>query len=95
MGVVDRSERLEAWTGEGGLIVATSALGTGVDFPGIVFILHIGMPWSMMDYAQEWTEWTSGGACRRSSGCGRRRGRGDNAEEERGYRRAGHGAVFD
>jgi superfamily II DNA helicase RecQ len=33
--------------------VATSALGTGVDFPGIVYILHVGMPWSMIDYAQE------------------------------------------
>lgn len=35
------------------LMVATSALGTGVDFPGIVFILHLGIPWSMIDYAQE------------------------------------------
>jgi superfamily II DNA helicase RecQ len=52
-GVVDRVERLEAWLREGGLIVATSALGTGVDFPGIVFILHVGMPWSMIDFAQE------------------------------------------
>jgi superfamily II DNA helicase RecQ len=24
-----------------------------VEFPGIVFILHVGMPWSMIDYAQE------------------------------------------
>lgn len=51
--VVDRAERLEAWVAEGGFIVATSALGTGVDFPGIVFVLHVGMPWSMIDYAQE------------------------------------------
>lgn len=52
-GVVDRAERLEGWLKEGGWIVATSALGTGVDFPGIVFILHVGMPWSMIDFAQE------------------------------------------
>jgi len=52
-GVPDRAERLTRWLQEGGLIVATSALGTGVDFPGIVFILHVGMPWSMIDYAQE------------------------------------------
>lgn len=52
-GVVDRAERLERWLKEGGFIVATSALGTGVDFPGIVFILHVGMPWSMIDFAQE------------------------------------------
>lgn len=32
--------------------MATSALGTGVDFPGIVFVLHVGMPWGMIDYAQ-------------------------------------------
>jgi superfamily II DNA helicase RecQ len=37
----------------GGLIVATSALGTGVDFPGIVFILHMDLPYGMIDYAQE------------------------------------------
>jgi superfamily II DNA helicase RecQ len=52
-GVVDRAERLEEWLQEGGFIVATSALGTGVDFAGIVFILHVGMPWSMIDFAQE------------------------------------------
>jgi superfamily II DNA helicase RecQ len=52
-GVADRAERLERWLEDGGLIVATSALGTGVDFPGVVYILHVGMPWSMIDYAQE------------------------------------------
>jgi hypothetical protein len=52
-GVVDRAERLKAWLERGGFIVATSALGTGVDFPGIVFVLHVGMPWAMIDFAQE------------------------------------------
>jgi superfamily II DNA helicase RecQ len=52
-GVPDRAERVEQWLKDGGLIVATSALGTGVDFPGVVYILHVGMPWSMIDYAQE------------------------------------------
>lgn len=52
-GEVDRADRLVEWAENGGFIVATSALGTGVDFPGIVFILHVGMPWSMIDYAQE------------------------------------------
>ena len=32
--------------------MATSALGTGVDFAGIVYILHVEMPWSMTDFAQ-------------------------------------------
>lgn len=52
-GQVDRAERLQEWHRQGGLIVATSALGTGLDFPGVVFILHVGMPWSIVDYAQE------------------------------------------
>jgi superfamily II DNA helicase RecQ len=50
-GVVDRAERLEAWLKEGGLIVATLALGTGVDFLRIVLIVHVGMLWSMIDFA--------------------------------------------
>jgi superfamily II DNA helicase RecQ len=51
-GVVDRAERLREWVEKGGMIVATSALGTGVDFAGIVYILHVGMPWSISDFAQ-------------------------------------------
>ncbi|KIV98738.1 uncharacterized protein PV09_09460 [Verruconis gallopava] len=38
---------------KGGFITATSALGMGVDFPSVVFIMHVGVPWSMIDYAQE------------------------------------------
>jgi len=34
-------------------MVATSALGTGVDYPGIVFVLHVGLPYGMIDFAQE------------------------------------------
>jgi hypothetical protein len=52
-GEVDRAERLDRWMQRGGLIVATSALGTGVDIRGIVFVLHIDIPWSMIDFAQE------------------------------------------
>jgi superfamily II DNA helicase RecQ len=52
-GVHDRAERLEHWVRHGGLIVATSALGTGVDIPGIVFILHVDIPYSMIDFAQQ------------------------------------------
>jgi len=48
----ERAERLEEWVEQGGLIVATSALGTGVDYAGIVYILHVGMPWSITDFAQ-------------------------------------------
>jgi hypothetical protein len=52
-GKADRAEQLQQWLAEGGLIVATSALGTGISFPKVVYILHVGMPWSMIDYAQE------------------------------------------
>jgi superfamily II DNA helicase RecQ len=52
-GVVDREEKLQSWLDRGGFITATSALGTGVDFRGIVFVLHIDLPWSMIDFAQE------------------------------------------
>jgi len=52
-GSVDKAERLQAWVEKGGFIVATSALGTGVDHAGIVFVLHVGMPYGMIDFAQE------------------------------------------
>ena len=50
-GAADNEERLKAWLERGRLIVATSALGTGVDFPGIVFTLHVDIPYSMIDFA--------------------------------------------
>ena len=37
----------------GGLIVATLALGTGVDFLGIVFTLHVDILYGMIDFTQE------------------------------------------
>ena len=48
-----REERIADWAESGGLIVATSALGTGVDFPGITLVLHVDIPWGMIDFAQE------------------------------------------
>ncbi|KAF2463574.1 uncharacterized protein BDR25DRAFT_245431, partial [Lindgomyces ingoldianus] len=30
-----------------------SALGIGVDYPRVVYILHVGMLWSIIDFAQE------------------------------------------
>ncbi|KAH3949182.1 hypothetical protein HBH98_203880 [Parastagonospora nodorum] len=49
----DRVDQVARWVDNGGLIVATSALGTGVDYPGIVYVLHIGVPYGMIDFAQE------------------------------------------
>ena len=48
----ERTERLQEWVEHSGLIVATSALGTGVDYARIVYILHVGMPWSITDFAE-------------------------------------------
>ena len=36
-----------------GVVAATSALGIGVDIPNIRSIIHIGLPRSLLDYAQE------------------------------------------
>lgn len=52
-GAVDKEEKLEDWLESGGIMVATSALGTGVDFPGIVFTLHVDIPYGMIDFSQE------------------------------------------
>lgn len=46
-----KEERVTRWVERGGLIVATSALGTGVDFPGITLVLHVDIPWGMIDFA--------------------------------------------
>lgn len=53
MGAEDRTNRVDRWVSDGGFIVATSALGTGVDYPGIVYVLHVGVPYGMIDFAQE------------------------------------------
>ena len=41
------------WMENGGFCAATGALGTGLDFPGIVYVVHIGIPYGMIDFAQE------------------------------------------
>ncbi|CEL09334.1 hypothetical protein ASPCAL12472 [Aspergillus calidoustus] len=51
---VDRAGVLE-WFIQGTMdvIVATNALGMGVDILDIQAIIHISMPWTLLDYAQE------------------------------------------
>lgn len=49
----DRTNRIDRWVNHGGFIVATSALGTGVDYPDIVYVLHVRVPYGMIDFAQE------------------------------------------
>jgi superfamily II DNA helicase RecQ len=51
---VGKASMLEAFiTGRQRIIVATSALGIGVDVPNIWCIVHIDWPFSVLDYAQE------------------------------------------
>ncbi|KAF4546947.1 Helicase conserved C-terminal domain-containing protein 1 [Elsinoe fawcettii] len=49
----DNTASIQTWLSEGGFITATSSLGTGVDFPGVIHIIHAGMPYGMIDFAQE------------------------------------------
>jgi len=50
---IDNETTVNTWLRDGGLVTATSALGTGVDYPAIVFVLHVGVPYGMIDFAQE------------------------------------------
>lgn len=38
---------------EDGGFAAASALGTGGDYPGVIYIVHISLPYRMIDFAQE------------------------------------------
>jgi len=44
---------MRVWKRNKGLVIATSALGTGLDMPGITFVFHAGLPHGMIDFAQE------------------------------------------
>lgn len=51
-----RREALQGWVeGKGGQrwMVATTGLGTGVDIEGIVCIVHVEMPYGLVDFAQQ------------------------------------------
>lgn len=49
-----KQELLDQWShGDGGWIVATGALGTGIDIPGIVYILHLGRPYGLTSFMQQ------------------------------------------
>lgn len=48
-----REASLQQWLTHGGLIVATSALGTGVDIPNIHAVIHVDSPYGMIDFAQQ------------------------------------------
>lgn len=49
-----REAGFQAWVqGKLPFIVATAALGTGIDIPGITHVVHLEAPRSIIDYAQE------------------------------------------
>ncbi|KAK1957244.1 hypothetical protein LY78DRAFT_592745 [Colletotrichum sublineola] len=52
-----KAARLEVWRRgegrEGGVIVATNALGLGIDVPDVRFVAHAGMPQRLRDFVQE------------------------------------------
>jgi superfamily II DNA helicase RecQ len=49
----NKEETIMDWMEKGGFTAATAALGTGVDFPGIVYIVHVCIPYGMIDFSQE------------------------------------------
>jgi superfamily II DNA helicase RecQ len=45
---------LQHWRdGQPAWIIATSAFGLGIDHPAIQLVIHVGAPWSLIDFAQE------------------------------------------
>jgi superfamily II DNA or RNA helicase len=50
----DRAETMKAWIrGDRRWIVATGSLGVGVDVASIRVVVHMGMPYGLVDFAQE------------------------------------------
>lgn len=48
-----KARQLKMWIKEGTLVVATNALGLGVDVPDVRLVVHAGMPTRLRDYVQE------------------------------------------
>ncbi|KAJ5117450.1 DNA helicase recq5 [Penicillium atrosanguineum] len=52
--VEEKAAVLQQWRGgEPSYIVATSAFGMGIDHPAVRWVVHVGVPWSAIDFAQE------------------------------------------
>jgi len=48
----ERSKTQTAWSQNGGIIVATSAFGMGIDRPDVRFVIHVGLSPSIEDWYQ-------------------------------------------
>ncbi|KAG6198721.1 hypothetical protein E4U50_007513 [Claviceps purpurea] len=44
---------IQSWNESGGCVVATSSLGTGVSYNDVALTMHVGMPYGLIDFAQE------------------------------------------
>ena len=50
----DKGEVLQQWvTGGGGWIVATRALGTGINIEGIIHVVHVSRPYGLTSFVQQ------------------------------------------
>jgi superfamily II DNA helicase RecQ len=50
----EKGEVLQQWIhGAGGWIVATGALGTGINIEGIVYVVHVGRPYGLTSFVQQ------------------------------------------
>jgi superfamily II DNA helicase RecQ len=52
-GSADNEDVIKIWKEAGGCVVATTALGTGVNYTGVALAVHVGMPYGLIDFAQE------------------------------------------
>jgi superfamily II DNA helicase RecQ len=52
-GSAENADVIKLWKEGGGCVVATTALGTGVNYSGVALAVHIGMPYGLIDFAQE------------------------------------------
>ena len=54
-------EALKKWLTEGCMIVATTALGTGVSYPWVMLVVHVGLLYGLIDFSQESSRASRGG----------------------------------
>lgn len=52
-GSADNADIIKVWKEAGGCVIATTALGTGVNYAGVALAVHIGMLYGLIDFAQE------------------------------------------
>ncbi|CAD0085033.1 unnamed protein product, partial [Aureobasidium mustum] len=51
-GHVDGGETLEQWKANGGFIVSTTALSTGLNYEAVKAVIHSGLPYGLIEFAQ-------------------------------------------